>query len=87
MLESLLVSAADKLHNARVTLTDLRTYGAGFWASTGFNAGASDQVWYYRTLADTFTRRFANDERLSILARELCTCVAEIEQIAAAGDA
>ncbi len=81
-VESLLVSCADKLHNARATLTDLRTHGAGFWSSMGFNAGASDQVWYYQTLVDIFTRRFAADERLTVLARELRICVDEIVQIA-----
>ncbi len=81
-LATLLVSCADKLHNARATLTDLRTYGAGFWESIGFNAGPADQVWYYRSLSDVFTRRFAGDEHLSVMARELARCVEEIEQIA-----
>ena len=38
-VESLLVSCADKLHNARATLTDLRTHGVGFWESIGWGPG------------------------------------------------
>jgi hypothetical protein len=68
-----------KLHNARSTLTDLRTHGAELWRR--FNAGPSEQVWYYGTLADIFTRRFGGDARLEVLARELSSCVDEIERI------
>jgi (p)ppGpp synthase/HD superfamily hydrolase len=79
-VESLLVSAADKLHNARSILTDLRTLGTELWRR--FNAGPTEQVRYYRTLADIFTSRFDGDDRLEVLARELRMCVDEIERIA-----
>jgi hypothetical protein len=65
-------------------LIDLHTHGAGFWDSVGFNAGPADQAWYYRSLADVFTRRFADDERLSVLATEVGRSVDEIARIALA---
>lgn len=42
-----LVSAADKLHNARSILMDLRTVGADTWLR--FNASADEILWYYRS--------------------------------------
>lgn len=45
-----LVSAADKLHNARSILLDLRTHGHAVWSR--FNAGADEQIWYYRGILD-----------------------------------
>ena len=45
------VSLADKLHNARAILFDLR---AGDDVFARFNAGRDEQLWYYETLADTF---------------------------------
>ena len=53
-VDALLVSAADKLHNARSILMDLRTHGDGVWDR--FNAGRDDIVWYYRELHGEFTR-------------------------------
>ncbi len=49
------VSCADKLHNVRTMLTDLRRNGDEFW--NRFNAGRKEQLWYYRSLAEVFTRR------------------------------
>jgi (p)ppGpp synthase/HD superfamily hydrolase len=48
----LLVSAADKLHNARSILKDLRAEGEAAWLR--FNAGREDQIWYYKALVDAF---------------------------------
>src|ERR1700686_4506970 len=42
---ALRVSAADKLHNARSILTDLREHGPSMWER--FNAPADFQRWYY----------------------------------------
>ncbi|MGH7785667.1 MAG: HD domain-containing protein [Candidatus Binatia bacterium] len=47
----LLVSAADKLHNARAILADYREVGDRLWER--FNKDA-DTLWYYRALADAF---------------------------------
>ncbi|MEP7040087.1 MAG: HD domain-containing protein [Chloroflexota bacterium] len=46
------VSLADKLHNARSILTDLRADGEAVWDR--FNAGRADQAWYYGELLLTF---------------------------------
>lgn len=46
---ALRVTAADKLHNARSILSDLRDHGPAVWAK--FNAPAADQRWYYSELA------------------------------------
>ena len=51
---ALLVSAADKLHNARAIRADLRQHGLSVWDR--FNEPAKDQLWYYRHLAATFER-------------------------------
>lgn len=49
---TLRVSLADKLHNARAILFDLR---AGHDVFARFNAGRDDQHWYYDVLATAFT--------------------------------
>ncbi len=41
-----LISACDKLHNARCILRDLRSEGPGLWAR--FNAPMEGTLWYYR---------------------------------------
>ena len=46
---ALRVTAADKLHNARSILSDLRDHGPAVWEK--FNAPADDQRWYYTELA------------------------------------
>jgi (p)ppGpp synthase/HD superfamily hydrolase len=51
---ALRVSLADKLHNARAILADLR---AGHDVFARFNAGRDDQAWYYDALATTFAAR------------------------------
>ena len=50
----LLVSCADKVHNARAICSDVRTHGLSVF--TRFNAGQDGIVWYYRSLADAFAR-------------------------------
>jgi GTP pyrophosphokinase len=40
-----LVAASDKLHNLQCTVADLRLLGPKAWER--FNAGPSDQLWYY----------------------------------------
>ena len=51
----LLVSAADKLHNARAILADVEKLGEELWER--FNAGVDDQLWYYGALRDAFRSR------------------------------
>jgi len=58
------VTAADKLHNARSILTDLREHGPAVWDR--FNAGVAEQREYYVTVARVLRAR-----RDSVLTREL----------------
>ena len=53
--DALLVSAADKLHNARAILTDLRTHGLAVFDR--FTGGQDGTIWYYQALAEVFGRR------------------------------
>ena len=45
-----LVSAADKLHNARAVLSDYRAVGEDLWDR--FNGGREGTLWYYRAVAE-----------------------------------
>jgi len=74
---ALLVSLADKLHNARAIAFDLRVHGDALWERFRTGSGPS-QLWYYRSLADVFLRR-----RPGALAEELDRTVGEIERLAA----
>jgi (p)ppGpp synthase/HD superfamily hydrolase len=47
-----LVSASDKLHNARSILSDLYRDGEKTW--TRFNGGKEGTLWYYRALVEAF---------------------------------
>ena len=69
-----LVSLADKLHNARAILLDLRTPGIGHTVWERFKP-ESDQIWYYRSLVDVFRRCTAGR-----LVDELDRVVTAIEQ-------
>lgn len=83
-----LVSASDKLHNARAILADYRTHGEELWGR--FNAGGRGQVlWYYRSLVNAFRNpaapRFesvAKAQRFDALVREIDHVVAAIESLA-----
>ena len=69
-----LVSAADKLNNARSILTDYREIGESVWAR--FQGGRDGTLWYYRALCDQFLRRQPNR-----LTRELALAVRELEAV------
>lgn len=73
--DALLVSACDKLHNARAIVEDLRALGPAMM--TRFNAGRYGTLWYYRALADAFARLMPGR-----LAGELEMAVAEMERLA-----
>jgi GTP pyrophosphokinase len=53
----LLVSAADKLHNARAILDDFRHEGDSVWSR--FNASGGEILWYYTSLISAFRDRIA----------------------------
>jgi len=70
-----LVSAADKLHNARAILKDYRTLGDSVWER--FKGGKEGTLWYYRSLVNEF--RAAES---SALVHELDRVVTELERLA-----
>lgn len=53
--ETRLVSAADKLNNARSILSDYRETREAIWVR--FNGGRDGTLWYYRSLLDEFLRK------------------------------
>jgi len=52
--QSLLVSLADKTHNAEAILFDYRVLGDELWPR--FNGGADGTRWYYNALAEVFPK-------------------------------
>lgn len=68
------VSLADKLHNARTILRDLRHQGPAILDR--FSGGRKGTLWYYRTLANLFA-----ELDNSPLAEELARVVSEIEEL------
>lgn len=71
-----LISAADKLHNARSVLRDLRRVGAPVFDR--FTASPAQTLWYYRAITDALGRDWAHP-----LLEELRAVVTELEQEAA----
>jgi GTP pyrophosphokinase len=76
----LLVSCADKLHNARAICTDLRTIGVAVFDR--FNAGREGTLWYYGALAVAFQTLLGGP-----LAVELAVAVSEMRRLASASAA
>ena len=70
-----LISAADKLHNARDILADYRQHGEEVWSR--FRGGRDGTLWYYRALVEAF--RAAGGNRL---VDELDRVVSELEALA-----
>ena len=70
-----LVSAADKLHNARSVLADLRCLGEDLWPR--FNGGREGTLWYYRALVEAFRSAGSNP-----VVEELDRVVGELERLA-----
>jgi (p)ppGpp synthase/HD superfamily hydrolase len=68
-----LVSAADKLHNARSILSDYRIEGAKLWRR--FNK-ESNQLWYYEKLVDAFRKHGDHTKLID----ELSYVVGELRQ-------
>ena len=77
-VEVCLVSAADKLHNARAIVTDLRSLGPVVFDR--FKAGQEGTLWYYGALAELFSRKMP-----CALAIELAHAVAEMRELAGGG--
>lgn len=73
----LLVSASDKLANARAIVNDYTRLGEPLFDR--FNGGREGTLWYYRSLSDVFTARGVP------LAGELEGVVATLERLSGAG--
>lgn len=69
---SLLVSLADKLHNATAIRRDFDVCGATVWSR--FTGGREGSLWYYRALSDVFMRRCPG-----VMANDLSATVANLE--------
>lgn len=63
-----LVSASDKLHNARAILADYREVGDAVWSK--FQGGRDGTLWYYRELVKAF-RSAPRDSRVDHVVDEL----------------
>jgi (p)ppGpp synthase/HD superfamily hydrolase len=74
------VTAADKLHNARSILTDLRDHGPGVWKR--FHAGAGSQRRYYVELARVLSERHPGPTTRE-LERVVAELVSEIDGLSA----
>jgi len=75
----LLVSAADKLHNARTLIADLHWVGEELWSR--FNASREESLWYYRSLVGAF--RSSPDHHPELI-DALDRAVTELEGLAVA---
>ncbi len=75
-----LVSAADKLYNARSIVADYRRVGEALWSR--FNGKREGTLWYYRALADKFNGFAAQERMPNDLADELELTVKEMERLA-----
>ncbi|MDP3720399.1 MAG: HD domain-containing protein [Acidobacteriota bacterium] len=71
------VSAADKLHNVRSIVRDLRMHGDEVWAR--FQGKRDGTLWYYDAVADALARRYRSQ-----LTRDLLREVEELQRLAVA---
>jgi (p)ppGpp synthase/HD superfamily hydrolase len=69
-LEVLVVVAADKLHNARSIVADVRAEGVGIWDR--FKAGHDGTLWYYKAMLAVLTERVPG-----------CSLVPQLERVVA----
>lgn len=71
-LSVLLVSNADKLHNARSIFSDLMDPDVGTKVWERFKASRTETLWYYEALTDTFMNR-SPARRLAVELNEIVT--------------
>lgn len=74
-----LVSACDKLHNARAVLVDYEKIGEKLWER--FNGKRPGTIWYYRSLADEFARGGPDG-----VANEIGRAVSRLEELVRTAD-
>ena len=75
---TLLVSAADKLYNARTMLEDYRNIGAEVWKR--FKRGRREQLWYFNELLKVYGQKCPNRR----LVEELKRVITELTQLSKA---
>ena len=63
--DALLVTAADKTHNARCIAADVRAYGSAFWSV--FNACPHQLAWYYAAVEAVVGDNLANQAAVRAL--------------------
>jgi (p)ppGpp synthase/HD superfamily hydrolase len=73
---ALIISIADKLHNARSMLADYRVLGDELWKR--FNGTRDDELWYYGELVKAFQERLSHP-----LVQEFSRTIAELKRLAA----
>ncbi len=73
-VDVLLVSCADKVHNARAIASDLRTHGLAVFDR--FTGGRDGTLWYYSALSNVFSDRLQNP-----LSRELAELVGPLHEL------
>jgi (p)ppGpp synthase/HD superfamily hydrolase len=56
--DAVLVSLADKVHNARAIAHDYGVLGDALWER--FSASSEESAWYYRSLADVYAQRLGD---------------------------
>jgi (p)ppGpp synthase/HD superfamily hydrolase len=74
----LLVSAADKLHNARATLSDVQRLGPSVWHR--FQSTPKQALWNYRELLEAY--RASTDPRVQHAVAELQPVVDALDKLA-----
>lgn len=75
--DALIVSAADKVHNARALVTDYRKIGDKLWERFSKEASEQDQLQYYRALVTALGQTSAPTGLID----ELDKAVSELEQL------
>ena len=82
---TLIVSLADKTHNAGAILEDYGRIGEALWER--FTGGREGVLWYYRALADTYAKApaVAADPRLPPMLGRLERIVSSLERTCGAG--
>ena len=78
-VSSIRVSLADKVHNARSTVNDLEIDGPQVWQR--FNSGSKDQLWWYGSLAKTYTAHALEGRADTARAAELGLLVARMREL------
>jgi len=77
--DSILVCLADKLHNSRSVLSDLKIVGDAVWQR--YNDDKEGTLWYYRAMVEAFKPVTAGLPAQSGMVKELEGIVDEIEKV------